>query len=241
VPDCLAPREVNRAFGALIPIAAICPALAHSARHSHTARSAWARLGERGRISAGPGAGGRSGAYASVNQFQSALNDAQKCINLASAWAKGYGRKAAALVGLGRAAQAVDCFRQGLALEPDNPTLLAGLAGLVGPTPAAADATAAAAADSTPAGGVGDSASGAVAVKTEEGAATPAPAPAPIKAAPAPAPPPAPEPMDEGDLELLSEFLSEATDMERKQQAERIIKYRLNPFEVGRPPLLPKR
>ena len=177
----------------------------------------------------------RSGAYSSVNQFQSALNDAQKCINLAAGWAKGYGRKAAALVGLGRVAQAVDCYRQGLAIEPDNATLLAGLAGLVGPAPsqpgdAAGDAA-----------GEGASSDGAAAVVKTEGDDTPAAAAAASKAAPAATKPaaaakPAPEPMDEADLELLSEFLSEATDIERKQHAERIIKYRLNPFEASRPP-----
>jgi preprotein translocase subunit Sec63 len=31
---------------------------------------------------------------------------------------------------------------------------------------------------------------------------------------------------------MLSEFLSETTALERNQQVERIIKYRLNPFEV---------
>lgn len=38
--------------------------------------------------------------------------------------------------------------------------------------------------------------------------------------------------MDDADLDLLSEFLSETSHLERKQQVERIIKYRLNPFEV---------
>ncbi|EKX43109.1 hypothetical protein GUITHDRAFT_73426, partial [Guillardia theta CCMP2712] len=40
------------------------------------------------------------------------------------------------------------------------------------------------------------------------------------------------EPLAEADLELLSEFFSETSDLERKQQVERILKYKLNPFEV---------
>ncbi|KAJ1491702.1 hypothetical protein T484DRAFT_1612419, partial [Baffinella frigidus] len=53
----------------------------------------------------------RSGAFSSVNQFQSALNDAQKCVNLAPTWPKGYGRKAAALVGLNKRAQVLPATR----------------------------------------------------------------------------------------------------------------------------------
>ena len=72
----------------------------------------------------------RSGAYASVNQFQSALNDAQKCVNLAPTWPKGYGRRAAALIGLNRRAQALDAYRQGLKHDPVNALWLRGLAEL---------------------------------------------------------------------------------------------------------------
>jgi tetratricopeptide (TPR) repeat protein len=168
-----------------------------------------------------------------VNQFQSALNDAQKCINLASGWAKGYGRKAAALVGLGRVAQAVDCYRQGLAIEPDNATLIAGLEGLVGPAKPADDAAAAGLDGSEAEGAAGAT----VKIEGDLAAAAAAPAAAAAAAAAtakAAAPKPAPPPMDEADLELLSEFLSEATDIERKQHAERILKYHLNPYEVRR-------
>lgn len=35
-------------------------------------------------------------------------------------WAKGYSRKGAALFGLGRYAEAVATYKQGLAFEPDN-------------------------------------------------------------------------------------------------------------------------
>ena len=37
-----------------------------------------------------------------------------------SDWAKGYSRKGAALFGLGRYAEAVGTYQQGLAYEPDN-------------------------------------------------------------------------------------------------------------------------
>ncbi len=42
------------------------------------------------------------------------MADAQKCINLSPGWAKGYGRRAAALVGLGRVPQAIDSYRQAM-------------------------------------------------------------------------------------------------------------------------------
>ena len=41
-------------------------------------------------------------------------------IALRSDWAKGYSRKGAALFGLGRYAEAIGTYQQGLAYEPDN-------------------------------------------------------------------------------------------------------------------------
>ena len=43
----------------------------------------------------------RSGAYASTKDFQSALDDAEKTIEIKPEWAKGWGRKGSALHGLG--------------------------------------------------------------------------------------------------------------------------------------------
>ena len=43
----------------------------------------------------------RSGAYASTKDFQSALDDAEKTIEIKPEWAKGWGRKGSALHGIG--------------------------------------------------------------------------------------------------------------------------------------------
>lgn len=43
----------------------------------------------------------RSGAYASLKNFQKALEDANKTTELKADWVKGWGRKGAALHGLG--------------------------------------------------------------------------------------------------------------------------------------------
>jgi stress-induced-phosphoprotein 1 len=43
----------------------------------------------------------RSGAYASLNQYEEALSDANKCVEIKPDWAKGYGRKGLAEFKLG--------------------------------------------------------------------------------------------------------------------------------------------
>jgi stress-induced-phosphoprotein 1 len=43
----------------------------------------------------------RSACYASLKDFQKALDDANKCVEIAPTWSKGYGRKGAALHGQG--------------------------------------------------------------------------------------------------------------------------------------------
>ena len=40
----------------------------------------------------------RSGAHASLGDGSAALSDANECVKLAPQWAKGYGRKGAALI-----------------------------------------------------------------------------------------------------------------------------------------------
>lgn len=165
----------------------------------------------------------RSAAYAGAGQMQSALNDAQKCINLKPMWAKGYMRKAVALMGLNRKTMAISAYQDGLKLDPANQSLVDGLAELTGMAKKTEVKTEEGV-DVTDAGGEGGRTEGRdgkeikeeVAVKNEE--ALP-------KA-------PSPPPMAEEELELLSSFLSETSDLERKQQVERICKYKLNPFEV---------
>jgi stress-induced-phosphoprotein 1 len=43
----------------------------------------------------------RSACYASLKEFNKALEDANVCVRLSPQWSKGYGRKGAALHGLG--------------------------------------------------------------------------------------------------------------------------------------------
>jgi len=69
----------------------------------------------------------RSACYCSLRQYQEALDDAQKCIEMKGDWGKGYGRKGAALHGLGRFDQAVAAYEKGLDVEPGLAMLTKGL------------------------------------------------------------------------------------------------------------------
>lgn len=69
----------------------------------------------------------RSAAHLSSGKGQEALDDAQKCIDLEPTWAKGYGRKGAALHMLKQYDEAMSSFDEGLKLESDNSYLLTGL------------------------------------------------------------------------------------------------------------------
>ncbi|GAB7322653.1 hypothetical protein MBLNU13_g03560t1 [Cladosporium sp. NU13] len=69
----------------------------------------------------------RSGAYASLKNFDKALEDANKTTELKADWAKGWGRKGAALHGVGDLVEAVDAFEHALSLEPTNAQAKAGL------------------------------------------------------------------------------------------------------------------
>ncbi|KAF9159559.1 Hsp90 cochaperone [Mortierella sp. AD011] len=69
----------------------------------------------------------RSACYASQKNYEKALEDGEKTVELKSDWAKGYGRKAAALFGLGRYPEANDVYEAGLKLEPTNALLQKGL------------------------------------------------------------------------------------------------------------------
>ena len=69
----------------------------------------------------------RSAALASLHRYSDALADAQKTVELKPDWAKGYSRLGAAHLGLGDAASAVAAYEKGLALDPTNEGLKAGL------------------------------------------------------------------------------------------------------------------
>ena len=69
----------------------------------------------------------RSAAYLSSGNGELALNDANKCLSLEPTWAKGYGRKGAALHMLKKYDEAIECFNEGLKLESDNSYLKSGL------------------------------------------------------------------------------------------------------------------
>ncbi|CAN6273659.1 unnamed protein product [Urochloa humidicola] len=69
----------------------------------------------------------RSAALASLHRYSEALADAEKTVELKPDWAKGYSRLGAAHLGLGDAASAVAAYEKGLAIEPNNDGLKAGL------------------------------------------------------------------------------------------------------------------
>lgn len=69
----------------------------------------------------------RSAAYASLGEFQNALDDAEKCVELKSDWSKAWSRKGAALHGLGRLSEAIDAYKEGQKLDPENVQIQAGL------------------------------------------------------------------------------------------------------------------
>jgi len=75
----------------------------------------------------------RSAAYASLKKFGEALADAEQCIKLKPEFAKGYGRKGAALHGLGattgeveRYQDAITAYDEGLKIDPSNQMLISG-------------------------------------------------------------------------------------------------------------------
>ncbi|KAK5198256.1 Hsp90 cochaperone [Exophiala xenobiotica] len=69
----------------------------------------------------------RSGAYASLKDYQHALEDANKTTEIKPDWAKGWGRKGAAQHGLGDLVGAKDAFEEALKLEPSNAQAKSGL------------------------------------------------------------------------------------------------------------------
>ncbi|KAK5129909.1 hypothetical protein LTR08_002710 [Meristemomyces frigidus] len=69
----------------------------------------------------------RSGAYASLKQFDKALEDANKTTEIKPDWAKGWGRKGAAQHGVGDLVGAVDAYEEALKLDPSNAQAKSGL------------------------------------------------------------------------------------------------------------------
>ncbi|XP_065173629.1 stress-induced-phosphoprotein 1 [Atheta coriaria] len=70
----------------------------------------------------------RSAAYAKLQQYDMALQDAEKTVSIKPDWAKGYSRKGLALAYLNRTDEAIETYTAGLQLDPTNATLKEGLA-----------------------------------------------------------------------------------------------------------------
>lgn len=70
----------------------------------------------------------RSAAYASKKEWASAFEDAEKVTQIKPDWAKGWGRKGAALHGKGDLIGALDAYEEGLKLDPNNTQNKSGLA-----------------------------------------------------------------------------------------------------------------
>ncbi|KKY24470.1 putative heat shock protein sti1 [Phaeomoniella chlamydospora] len=91
----------------------------------------------------------RSGAYASMKNFNKALEDAIKTTEIKPDWAKGWGRKGAALHGQGSLIEALDAFEEAVKLDPNNAQAKSGL-------DAVQRAIAAESGDKDPLGGMGN-------------------------------------------------------------------------------------
>lgn len=69
----------------------------------------------------------RSAAQASLKQYDKALEDAKKVVELKADWPKGYSRLGAAYFGLKKHEDAIEAYEKGLELDPNNEQLKAGL------------------------------------------------------------------------------------------------------------------
>eukprot|EP01038_Epipyxis_sp_PR26KG_P005820 gene5820-8026_t len=65
----------------------------------------------------------RSAAYLKLDFKSKALKDAEKCVELAPDWAKGYNRLGVAQQSLTRFIEAIDTFKKGIQLEPNNKSM----------------------------------------------------------------------------------------------------------------------
>jgi tetratricopeptide (TPR) repeat protein len=69
----------------------------------------------------------RSAAYMTLNHVSKALHDAEICVQMAPNWAKGYSRLGTAQQGLKRFEAAMDSFKKGIQLDPNNAGLWSAL------------------------------------------------------------------------------------------------------------------
>lgn len=69
----------------------------------------------------------RSGAHASLEEYDAALKDAEKCIAINPSWAKGYNRLAVAEMGLANFEKAKEAYEKTLSIDPNNATAKDGL------------------------------------------------------------------------------------------------------------------
>lgn len=69
----------------------------------------------------------RSACHASLKNFDKALEDAEKCVEINSSWAKGYNRVGAAQYGLGDLDKAQASYSKALELDPSNAMAKSGL------------------------------------------------------------------------------------------------------------------
>lgn len=64
---------------------------------------------------------------ASLNHWDEAHQDAEKCVELKPDWAKGYSRLGGALYGKRKYQEAIDTYKKGLAIDSGNAALKSGL------------------------------------------------------------------------------------------------------------------
>jgi stress-induced-phosphoprotein 1 len=69
----------------------------------------------------------RSASYASLSQYDKALEDANRCVDLKPDWVRGYTRKGLAEFYLNKYEEAIETYEKGLKIEPNNAQLLEGL------------------------------------------------------------------------------------------------------------------
>lgn len=70
----------------------------------------------------------RSACYCGLAKYSDALKDAESCISKAPTWPKGFGRKGAALHGMGQFSKAIEAYEEGLKIDPALTMLTNGLA-----------------------------------------------------------------------------------------------------------------
>lgn len=69
----------------------------------------------------------RSACYASLGEYEKALEDGSECVKLKPDWPKGYARKGLAEFFLKRYDEAAETYKKGLELAPEDPSLKEGL------------------------------------------------------------------------------------------------------------------